>query len=93
MRCSFGSISTSNSLEYLNNYFKNKGSNYKMEIQFYISYISGLSVSLLTIPIWTIRTRLSLLTLDKIGEYNTFIVYHIKLENKIFLFVDKRMYS
>ncbi len=77
----FGSIIISSSLEYLNNLCNNKDKNYKVKIQFYISYISGLSVSLLTIPIWTIRTRLSLLELDKTKEYNTFIVNFSNIEN------------
>jgi hypothetical protein len=75
MLYSFGSMLLSISLEYLNNLCNNKDNNYKVNIQFYISYISGLSVSLITIPIWTIRTRLSLLTLDKTKEYSTLIVH------------------
>ncbi len=53
------------SIEYYNNLFNNKNENYKASRQLLISYYSGLSVSLLTMPLWTLRTRISLITLNK----------------------------
>jgi solute carrier family 25 folate transporter 32 len=49
----------------LSNKFKNKKENYTAKKQLLISYFSGLSASLLTMPIWTLRTRISLITLNK----------------------------
>ena len=53
------------SLEYLNNLLDNKGNNYTPKKQLITSYFSGITVSIMTMPIWTIRLRISLLTLDK----------------------------
>jgi solute carrier family 25 folate transporter 32 len=53
------------SLEYLNNLLDNKGQNYTPKKQMITSYFSGITVSIMTMPIWTIRLRISLLTLDK----------------------------
>ncbi len=49
----------------MSNKFKNKKENYTAKKQLLISYFSGLSASLLTMPIWTLRTRISLITLNK----------------------------
>jgi hypothetical protein len=53
------------SLEYFNLLLKNKGENYAIRQQFIASYSAGLLTSVLVLPIWTLRTRLSLLTIDK----------------------------
>ena len=53
------------SLEYLNNVLDNKGNNYTAKKQMLTSYISGITASIMTMPLWTIRLRISLLTLDR----------------------------
>jgi hypothetical protein len=43
----------------------NKGSNYKIKKQLLTSYLAGLSASIITLPIWTLRMRITMIRLDK----------------------------
>ena len=69
------------------------GANFSFSKEALISFVAGVTASYITLPIWTLRTRITLAKVNKEKSLKDVSLIHLNLEYQVNLFNYKRVNS